>query len=171
MKSFRIPASSLNSGGFNPFNHRFLLGFSLLPSTTILFQKSLPIFPSCRIPKLPYLNRPRSNISSSSRDHLPCFNVFTVVFLALTLLAAQSAMFTWPELASLVQFGRVKRESWHRLDCRRQEGVVEGERSGELETVVRRGVRSLHINVIVLLISRHITTQLAILSCRSESSN
>jgi len=94
------------------------------------------------------------------------------VELGLTLLAAQSAVFTAPDFASLVQFGRVKRESWHRLDCRRreehcclhseEEGEVErsGERSRELETVVRRGVRSLHTIVIGLLFSLHFATQL-----------
>ena len=67
---------------------------------------------------------------------MPCFEVFTVELLDLPLLAAQSAVLTWPDLASLVQFGRVKRESWHRLDCRRREVVEEEEegveeRSGE----------------------------------------
>ena len=82
--------------------------------------------------------------------------------LDLPLLAAQSAVLTWPDLASLVQFGRVKRESWRRLDCRRREEERVEERSGEWrrewETVVSRGVRSLHTTIVIaLLLSRRFT--------------
>ena len=83
--------------------------------------------------------------------------------LDLPLLAAQSAVFTAPDFPSLVQFGRVKRESWHRLACRRreEEGEVErsGERSRELETVVRRGVRSVHTIIVIALLISHFTSQ------------